>query len=50
MLKVGVKRRRTKTQMEADREEAAMREASMNSAQQQHLEMKARIQQLEAEQ
>ena len=43
MLKVGLKRRKTKAQAVADREEAAIREASMNSAQQQQVEMKARI-------
>ena len=50
MLKVGLKRRKTKAQVVADREEAAIREASMNGAQQQQAELKARIQQLEAEQ
>ena len=50
MLKIGLKRRKTKAQAEADREEAALRQASMNSSQQQQAELKARIQQLEAEQ
>ena len=47
MLKVGLKRRRTKTECNADREEAQLREESMKTSEQQKQELKDRVAQLE---
>ena len=48
MLKIGMKRRRTKAQVDADREEAELRDESMRSALEQTKLLKDRIAQLEA--
>jgi hypothetical protein len=48
MLKVGMKRRRTKTQVEADKEEAMLRESTMEASREQSKILKARVAELEA--
>ena len=48
MLKVGMKRRRTKAQVDADKEEAVLREQSMRVSEEQSRILKARIATLEA--
>ena len=47
MLKVGMKRRRTKAECDADREEAKLREESMRTSEQQKQQLKDRVAQLE---
>ena len=47
MLKIGMKRRRTKAECNADREEAQLREESMRTSEQQKKELKDRVAQLE---
>ena len=47
MMRVGLKRRRTKAQVDADKEEALLREQSMRSDQEQSQLLKDRIATLE---
>ena len=48
MLKIGMKRRRTKAQVDADKEEADLREESMRVTEQQSQLLKDRVAELEA--
>ena len=49
MLKIGMNRRRTKAQVEEEKEEALLREQSMQAADQQSKLLRDRITELEAE-
>lgn len=48
MLKIGMKRRRTKAQVDADKEEADLREESMRVTEEQSQLLKDRVAELEA--
>ena len=47
MLKLGMKRRRTKAECDADREEARLREESLRTSDEQKQQLKDRVAQLE---
>ena len=49
LLKVGVKRRRTKTQIDQDKEEALLKEQSASQALEQHAQLQNQLVQMEQE-